>query len=301
MALSPEDNDALEHHKKMLKIRTRRLYILEEQEAEFGSLSVPAHIRSEIDKITEQLHQHKTEIDRLETLNVEGETPLNEVEYRVILAEAWDTPIGRPTVVGQARIEFARLRLHIDEGRSEELEWDVRKRLIRERFSYNREIELLTSEAFVSFAMRITNPDKYIRDIRLERAALDLFTPFIYLHPGQTFIHIMRWAHLGRDALYHPFKAPYRDRWLRVIATYIHGGDGIGAWKSIHAEYFPGSPFDPRDWPKNNDAYVWHGPNDGELFITNLISPQPLLTMNERGTHKRCKARQILYPARRYP
>ena len=48
MGLSQEDIEALDHHQKMLRIRMKNLYILEEQEAGYGGLNVPTHILSQI-------------------------------------------------------------------------------------------------------------------------------------------------------------------------------------------------------------------------------------------------------------
>src|SRR4051794_34216983 len=127
MPLSQDDQEALDHHRKMLKSRTKNMYILEEQEAEYGGLNVPTHILTQIDKLTEQIKQHKEEIDRLETLSVQDQIPLAEVEYRMWLAEAWDTPKCYPTVVGKTRLDFARLRLHIAPERANEMEWEIRK------------------------------------------------------------------------------------------------------------------------------------------------------------------------------
>jgi len=99
MGLSQEDIEALDHHQKMLRIRMKNLYILEEQEAGYGGLNVPTHILSQIDKVTEQIKHHKEEINRLETLAVQDQIPLAEVEYRVTLAESWDTPEGYPSLL----------------------------------------------------------------------------------------------------------------------------------------------------------------------------------------------------------
>jgi hypothetical protein len=65
MPLSLEDQDFLEHHKKMLKIRQRNLYTYEEQEASFGRLNVQPHVVSEIELLTQHIKDHKAEINRL--------------------------------------------------------------------------------------------------------------------------------------------------------------------------------------------------------------------------------------------
>lgn len=272
MALSLDDQEALQHEKTMLKIRTRNLRELEKQEATYGFDARP-YLRAEIEDVTEKIARHKSEIDRLETLNVEGETPLKEVEYRVILAEAWDTPTGRPTVVGNERKEFARLRLHITEARSETIERDIRARLLRARVMNGQCEEAFRSDAFYAFAKRITDPDKYVRRKDLEVEAINPFRMLINLHPGKAFSFIMGRAKVSLHSMYRPFKLPYRDRWIRLIIWYVHAGDHFKVWEMLHHEYFPDIPFNLDDWPPECEIKSWPSPSGKSLSVTNLVIP----------------------------
>lgn len=138
--------EQLTHQREMLTRRQRNLRKLELQEADYG-INVPLDLANQIDRLTSQIEAHKAEIDRLETLAVEGALPLAEVEYQVALAEAWSSPNGRPTVVSQMKLEFQRLRLHITPKRSKELEIEVRSKLAQEW--YERNFTIIFTDAFI--------------------------------------------------------------------------------------------------------------------------------------------------------
>jgi hypothetical protein len=126
--------DQLDHARKMALTMRTRLRVLEIQMAQRGS-STPPEILIEIETLTEQIKRHENEITRLEMSAVEGDLPLAEVEYRVLLAECWGLPQGRPSVVGAARLELARLRLGIAIERAQQMEQDIRSALAQEVIS----------------------------------------------------------------------------------------------------------------------------------------------------------------------
>lgn len=126
--------DELEHEKEMVVALRKHLRVLELQMAQFG-IATPPHVLTEIDRLSEQIQRHETQAAQLETVAVEGELPLAEVEYRVLLAENWNTVQGRPTVVGATCLELARLRLGISPERAQQLEHDIRAALAREVIS----------------------------------------------------------------------------------------------------------------------------------------------------------------------
>jgi hypothetical protein len=121
----------LDHHRKMLKELRRRLRERELQEVQYG-ISVPPEITSDIYKINERIQQHESEITRLQTLAAEDKEPLVEAEYRALLAQTWDTLLGRPTVAGAARLERERLRLGLRSERAQELERETQIALATE-------------------------------------------------------------------------------------------------------------------------------------------------------------------------
>lgn len=127
--------DALNHEEEMLKLRRKNLRKLELQDATYG-LETPVHITNQMELLVSQIRRHEEEINRLQTLSVEDQIPVNEAEYRVILAKSWNTPLGQPTYTGQVRLEFARLRLHIAPEKAKTLELEVRKGLAHEVYAH---------------------------------------------------------------------------------------------------------------------------------------------------------------------
>jgi hypothetical protein len=125
--------EELAHKKELVQALTRRRRPLEVQAAHRG-LNTPPEVLTEISILTDQIRAYEDEIMRLETQAAEDELPVSEVEYRVLLAETWDTPRGRPTVAGVVRLELARLRLGIVPERAKELERDIRMGLAQESF-----------------------------------------------------------------------------------------------------------------------------------------------------------------------
>lgn len=123
--------DELAHQEAMVVALRKRLRVLELQMAQQG-IATPPHILTEVASLTEQVQRHKTLVNQLEMLAAEGDVPIAEVEYRMLLAENWSTSQGYPSVVGATRLEFARLRLGILPERAIELEYDIRGEIARE-------------------------------------------------------------------------------------------------------------------------------------------------------------------------
>lgn len=135
MQLSHED--LLEQKGALLEIMTierRRRNYLRIQAAQHGNLT-PIHIRTDLDDTERKLATYEKELAQLETQIAEADESVAEVEYRVHVAEAWNTPLGRPTVGGAARLELARLRLGITPERASIIEQEIRTALAREVFT----------------------------------------------------------------------------------------------------------------------------------------------------------------------
>src|ERR1700722_12373692 len=102
-----EIENELEHKAQIIRALRSRLRPLEIQAAHKG-ISSPPEIMTEIAILTDQIRIQEDEIAKLESLAAEGQLSLAEAEFRVTLAEVWDTPTGRPTAVGAARLELLR-------------------------------------------------------------------------------------------------------------------------------------------------------------------------------------------------
>jgi hypothetical protein len=128
-----EIQEAIEHQQKMLRVLRQRLQQRELQEAQYG-INAPPEVISEIYALAERIRAHETELVQLRSLAAEDKLPLSEVEFRALLAEALDTSDGRPTIVGIAKLELARLRIGLKPERSQEIECEVRSSLAEETF-----------------------------------------------------------------------------------------------------------------------------------------------------------------------
>lgn len=123
----------LDHKNKLVHTYRARLRPLELQAAQKG-MYAPPEVLTEISALTEQIRAQEDEIATLESLAAEGQLSLSEAEYRVLLAEVWDTSIGRPSTSGAARLELTRLKLGLTPERAQELEKEVRIALVEEIF-----------------------------------------------------------------------------------------------------------------------------------------------------------------------
>lgn len=143
--------DELAHKRELIATLIRRRRPLEVQAAHRG-MSAPPEILTEISFLTDQIRVYEVEISHLETLAAQGVLPLSEVEYRSLVAEAWDTPRGHPTVTGRARLELSRLRLGIVPEKAYEIERYIRIALAEEAFSN------IEPSFFTNISLRIDDP-----------------------------------------------------------------------------------------------------------------------------------------------
>lgn len=123
-----------EHLGDILKVLSERRYLLERQAAQQG-LQTPPQTLMEIKDLAEQIRVREQELAQLQTHLVEDNIPLAEVEYRVLLAETWDTPQFQPSLLKNTKLELARLRLGIKPERAKKLELEIRAALAREVLS----------------------------------------------------------------------------------------------------------------------------------------------------------------------
>ncbi|MEM8533283.1 MAG: hypothetical protein AAGF95_20760, partial [Chloroflexota bacterium] len=134
----------LQHKRELITILSARQRPLELQAAQKG-INTPPEILTEISTLTDQIRAQEEEIARLESLAAEGQISLAEAEFRVMLAKTWDTLSGRPTIVGDTRLELTRLQLGLTSERATELEYEVRTALAEEIF-YKIDISPLLGE-----------------------------------------------------------------------------------------------------------------------------------------------------------
>jgi hypothetical protein len=119
---------------KVLKALRAGRRVLRLQAAQHGNLA-PPHIIMELDAVTEKIKGYETELEQLEMRAAEGSLPLAEAEYRLLVAEMWDTERGHPNITGEARMEMARLRLGILPDQAKEIEQRVRISLAQDAMS----------------------------------------------------------------------------------------------------------------------------------------------------------------------
>lgn len=141
----------LAHQREMLRIRRERRNILEIQAAQTGSYSRPETLM-EIAALNADIQRHETEICQLATQAAEDQFSLSEAEYRVVLAEAWDSVQGTPSIASRARLELMRLQLGIIPERAQALELEVRTQLATEVFTNIDINPLLGVEQYVPMA-----------------------------------------------------------------------------------------------------------------------------------------------------
>jgi hypothetical protein len=124
----------LEHVHSMLHILNERRRVLEEHQAQKGIDTEP-QILTELKDIKDQIDELQNRGSELETRAVEDAISYPEAEYRVKLAQAWDTPYGRPTAQGKAQLELDRLHLGVTPERAQQLEHEIRVELAQQALS----------------------------------------------------------------------------------------------------------------------------------------------------------------------
>lgn len=132
MKLSQEEiKEELSNLQSILRMHRRRRRVLEEQAAHAGS-SIDAKVLLEIEDISEQIRSYETEFDQLEQQAAAATTPVAEIEYRMLLAQAWSKYSERIPVVERAQLEWARVRLGILSEHAQNVESRIRADLARE-------------------------------------------------------------------------------------------------------------------------------------------------------------------------
>src|SRR4051794_5828948 len=124
-------DEQISHHQSMLLRLRRRLRARELQEAEHG-INVPPEVTNELITLNERIGTHEAELEKLNSKSVEDTLSSPEADYRILLAEPWDTSTGRPTALGLARLERERLRMGLSSERAQELERAVRAALVED-------------------------------------------------------------------------------------------------------------------------------------------------------------------------
>lgn len=132
----------LAHQQRLLLALRERRRALELQFTQ--QATAPTQLLSELDALTGRIRVYEEEIGRLETLAAEDRLPLAETEYCVLLAEAWNTPQGNPTVADATRLELERLRLGVSPRRAHELERQIRVALAQQSLQSLRSVEDLS-------------------------------------------------------------------------------------------------------------------------------------------------------------
>ena len=123
----------IEHHKAMISAYRKRLRILELQEAQQG-ITTPPHVPTEISALKDKIDDHTKEASKLQTASVSDKFTVQEAEYRMALAQAWDNRHGRLRLIDLTMLELKRLNLGIALQKSQEMEQEVRSRLALESF-----------------------------------------------------------------------------------------------------------------------------------------------------------------------
>jgi hypothetical protein len=121
----------LKNEEEILQAVRERLQELELREARLG-FNTPPEVVTEIREYTKRAQRHEAEVERLRSLGAEDGLSLAEAEYRALLAKVWQTPNGRPIVIGTTQLEYDRLRLGILRERAQEFEQEIRVDLATE-------------------------------------------------------------------------------------------------------------------------------------------------------------------------
>ena len=133
MMTKEEIEQEMKHKQDMLHVLRQNRRIREIQEAKLG-INVPPEIINDIHELTGRIQSYEIELSRLQSLAAEDQIPLEQVEYRAVLAEVWGATNGKATVAGITRLELVRLRLGIKPELSRQIEKDIRSSLAREAF-----------------------------------------------------------------------------------------------------------------------------------------------------------------------
>lgn len=175
--------DTLERQRGILRALRQRLHQRKLQEAQQG-INTPPEVMTEIHDLTERVQNEEAETARLETVAAEAGLSLAEAEYRWLLAQAWDTEVGWPTVTNTTKLEYDRLRLKITFERAKEFELEIRIAKATEKInSVPKELFELSGLKGRQFV------DEYL-PLTESEIGLRLIGSAVRLHPATT-IHLL--------------------------------------------------------------------------------------------------------------
>lgn len=126
--------EEIKHRRQLISALRCRCRPLELQAAQRG-LSAPPEILTEITALNDQMHTQEQEISELEIINIEGELPIVEAKYKIMVARAWDNLRGKPTLAETSELELARLQKGLLSDRAQEIEREIREKLAEEALS----------------------------------------------------------------------------------------------------------------------------------------------------------------------
>ena len=134
MKLSKEEiAEELASLREILHAWRRRRRELQKKHAIRG-LDTPAEVLIEIEDMTKQIYAYEEEITRLEAMVAADHVPVEEIEYRAMLAEEWDKSSGRLKHAQCTRLDWARVRLGISLQQAQPLEQAIRMQIAEELF-----------------------------------------------------------------------------------------------------------------------------------------------------------------------
>jgi hypothetical protein len=121
----------IKHNQDILQILRHQLRDREILVVKHGMLP-PTSLISEVVSIKSDIDKREQELMKLESQLVENGISLEDVQYRLLIAESWDTPSGMPGFTGNLRMEAARLEHGIPLEAAAAIEKGIRLQLARE-------------------------------------------------------------------------------------------------------------------------------------------------------------------------
>ena len=134
MTTEAELQAEIAHEEAILHTLHRRQRVLETQRAQKGSHEVEASLIVELEEQYTEIERHQAVLHQLKqrVAAQSYERTVEEVEYRLLVAETWAKTPLQLAVVDQARLEWAQVRLGIPTDRARALEREIRIALTNE-------------------------------------------------------------------------------------------------------------------------------------------------------------------------
>ncbi|NJO81705.1 MAG: hypothetical protein HC828_02325 [Blastochloris sp.] len=122
------------HVQQLLDTLHRRRRHLEQQRVQQGSHNAEPQLQIRLEDSIEEIKQYEAELHRLNqrVAAQSYERTVEEVEYRMLVADTWADTLISLSVVDQARLEWAQVRLGIPSERARALEREIRIALTNE-------------------------------------------------------------------------------------------------------------------------------------------------------------------------